>query len=165
MLAGWIALSAVGFSLDLAGYQDTRLASALLIAALLLFVYWLIDAFRYLLNKRSSARSAAWANRDRIELYDAACRMAGKPPNAPFSQEPQRSYHRRLKDAINDGDLVVLDMRGREPNEKTLVTRDALRVYARRARWPELSELLREWDRLNLPTLEVSGIPELPLKL
>jgi hypothetical protein len=55
-------------------------------------------------------------------------------------------------------------MRGTVPNEKTLVSRDALRTYAKRARWPELSELLREWDRLNPPKHQASGMPAVPLE-
>jgi hypothetical protein len=127
-------------------------------------VYWLYDAIRNVVAKRSSGRNSSWANRDRTELYDAACRMAHEPPSAPFSEEPQRTYHRRLKDAIDDGNLAVLDMRGLTPNEKTLVTRGALRAYAKTSRWSELREFLREWDRLNPPKLEVSGLPALPLK-
>ena len=150
-LAGAAALTVASLGLQLSGWQNTWVASFLLGAALILFVYWLSGVTRTILTKRSSARSIAWADRDRIELYDAACRMARKPLNAPFSEEPQRSYHRRLKDAIDDGKLDVLDMRGPKPNEKTLVTRNALRAYAKKSRWPELRELSREWDEHNPP--------------
>jgi hypothetical protein len=136
-----------------------------LVAAFLLAAYWLVDVIRNMLTQRASERSTAWADRDCIELWDAACLMAGKPPNASFEQEPQRTYHRRLKDAINKGQLVVLEMRDphMKPNMKTLVTRKALQVYAKTARWPKLRELLRQWDKLNPPQL-ASGLPELPLK-
>src|SRR5262245_58654051 len=147
-LGGAAALLLGQVALQLGGYQNTWLSSILIFAATFLGVYWLADVLKHLLAKRASARSTACADRDRIELYDVACRMAGKPPSAPFSEEPQRSYHRRLKDAINDGQLIVLDMRGPKPTEKTLVTRDALRAYAKTARWPELRALLRAWDRL-----------------
>jgi hypothetical protein len=162
-LAGLAALTLLQIAAGFGGWQNTSLASILLVAAIFLFVYWLIDGVRNLLGKRASARSTAWADRDRIELYDAACRMAHKPPTVPF-EEPQRSYHRRLKDAITDDELDVLEMRGTVPNEKTLVSRDALRAYAKRARWPELSELLREWDRLNPPKHQASGMPAVPLE-
>jgi hypothetical protein len=74
--------------------------------------------------------------------------MRPAPPTAPFD-EPERSYHRRLKDAVRDGELKVLEMRGSEPNDKTLVTRDTLRAYAIYTEWPELLELLIEWERLD----------------
>jgi hypothetical protein len=147
--------------------QTAKLAgtAALLIGqiALQLIAFWLIDGIKNFLARRKSLWNTAWAKRDRIEVYDAACRMAHKPATAPF-EEPQRSYHRRLKDAITDSELGVLEMRGDAPNEKTLVTRDALRDFAKRARWPELSELLREWDKLNPPKQEISGIPAVPLE-
>jgi hypothetical protein len=126
-LGGAAALLLGQVALQLGGYQNTWLSSILIFAATFLGVYWLADVLKHFLAKRESARSAAWAYRDRIELYDATCRMAHKPPGAPFSEEPQRSYHRRLKDAINDGDLVVFEMRGPEPRDITLITRDALR--------------------------------------
>ena len=77
--------------------------------------------------------------------------MAHRVPPSPF-EEPQRSYHRRMKDAIGDGKLVALEMRGTEPNEKTLVSRDGLRAYAEGEPWPELWNFMREWDRVNPPS-------------
>ena len=135
----------------------------LVVAAAILVVFWLIDDIKNFLARTRNRRSTAWARRDRIELYDAACRMAHKPPTAPF-EEPQRSYHHRLKDAITDGELDVLEMRGAVPNEKTLITRAALRAYAKRAKWRELSELLREWNRLNPSKHKASGMPAVPLE-
>src|SRR5262245_21110498 len=63
----------------------------------------------HMFTKWASARSTAWAERDCIELWDAACRMAGKPRDVPFEQDPQCSYHRRLKEAITKGKLAVRD--------------------------------------------------------
>ena len=127
------------------------MGSALLLGALGLALYWLIDFLRYAQIKRQAAKSTAWADRDRIELFDVACRMAHKTPPAPF-EEPQRSYHRRLKDAIEDGKLAWLDLRGTEPSDKTLVSREALRAYAEGEPWPELWAFMREWDRVNPPS-------------
>jgi hypothetical protein len=160
-LAGTAALLIGQIALELSGYQNTWLSGFLVFAAAVLFAFWVIDGIKNFLARRKSVRSTAWAKRDRIELYDLACRMAHKPQMAPFKDEPQRSYHKRLKDAVDDGNLVVLDMRGPKPNEKTLVTRDALRAYAKKERWPELTELLLVWDQHNPPKLD-SGLPELP---
>jgi hypothetical protein len=56
-----------------------------------------------------------------------------------------------LKDAAEDGQLQVARLRGREPNAKTLVTREQLRAYAVGAAEKELLGVLMKWDALNPP--------------
>ena len=72
-------------------------------------------------------KSTAWAARDRLELFDIARLASDRPLNAPF-EEPLRSVHRRLKDAVYDGKLEVIDMRGTAPNILSLVRREDLRA-------------------------------------
>ena len=98
--------------------------------------------------QQASKSAAAWAMRDRIELYDLACLLAHQPLQSGF-EEPQRSYHRRLKDAVGDGKLAVAQMRGTEPNTRTLVMRDDLRILAKACKDEELLVFLKKWDSLN----------------
>jgi hypothetical protein len=120
-----------------------------LIAAGVLFLPALLEWFRGLWVKRASDKSAAWAKRDRIELLPLACLMSKKPTNCPWGEEPQTSTHRRLKDAVEAGELQVEKLRGHEPNARTLVTREQLRAYGVRSADKELLAVLMKWDALN----------------
>ena len=96
------------------------------------------------------SKNTAWAARDRLELFDIACLVSNQPLKAPFG-EPQRSVHRRLKDAVYDGQLEVMEMRGTAPNILSLVKREDLRAYAQAYGDTELLAFVGKWDSLNPP--------------
>jgi len=78
----------------------------------------------------------------RLELFDIARLASNQPLNALF-EEPQRSVHRRLKDAVEDGRLNVSNMRGTAPNILSVVRRKDLRAYAQVCQYDELLAFLR----------------------
>jgi hypothetical protein len=148
MFAG-VGFAGLDAALQLSGFTSRAWAIALLIAAGVLFLPALLEWFRGLWVKRASDKSAAWAKRDRIELLPLACLMSKKPTNCPWGEEPQTSTHRRLKDAVEAGELQVEKLRGHEPNARTLVTREQLRAYGVRSADKELLAVLMKWDALN----------------
>jgi hypothetical protein len=147
---GGVVLAALGAALQLS-FTSPVWAIGVLIAAGVLFLPIMVEWVRDRWVKRASDKSTAWAKRDRIELLTLACLMSNKPPNCPWGDEPQTSTHRRLKDAVEDGQLQVERLRGREPNAKTLVTRKQLRAYGVGAADKELLGVLMKWDALNPP--------------
>jgi len=148
---GGVVLAALDAALQLSGFTSPVWAIGVLIAAGILFLPIVVEWVRGRWVKRASDKSAAWAKRDRVELLTLACLMSNKPANCPWGEEPQTSTHRRLKDAVEDGQLQVARLRGREPNAKTLVTREQLRAYAVGAADKEVLGVLMKWDALNPP--------------
>jgi hypothetical protein len=107
-------------ALQVSDYANRTVAAVLFGIAGVLSVYWLWDEIRALRAWRVARKSTAWAARDRLELFDIARLVSDQPLNAAF-EEPQRSVHRRLKDAVYDGKLEVMEMRGTAPNFLSLV--------------------------------------------
>jgi len=132
------------------GYTNPVVAACLLFIAVVLFVFWLWDWSGEWWAQRVARKSTAWAARDQLELFEIARLASNRPLNALY-EEPQRSVHRYLKDAVDDGELQVSDMCGTGPNILSVVRREDLRSYAEVHQDALLLAFLRRWDELNPP--------------
>jgi hypothetical protein len=141
-------------ALQVSGYTNRSVATLLLGIAGILFLLWVWDAIRAVRAWLVIRKSTAWAARDRLELFDIARLASNKPLDALF-EEPQRSVHRRLKDAVDDGKLNISNMRGTAPNILSVVRREDLRAYAQACQDEELLAFLRRWDALNPPAMNL----------
>jgi hypothetical protein len=100
-LIGATILGSIGAGLQLLGYTNSLLGSALWGFAAVLVLVWIIDWIARWLSRQRVHKGTAWAARDRLELFDIACLISDKPLGSPW-QEPQRSRHKWLKDAVRE---------------------------------------------------------------
>lgn len=99
---------------------------------------------RWLRAWRRRASRAPYQERDRLELYEIACRSVGAEPALPVNKDPQLARLRYLKDRIRDGHLrPVRD--GEEPDVWTQIDRDELRRFAERHNHAGLLALTEKW--------------------
>lgn len=106
-----------------------------------------------------------WATRDRLELYEIACRAVGAQPRLPVNRDPQLSLHRYLRDAIFDGRLTSVDG-GTSANVHTQVQIDELEKFAQVEMHPQLKKLVRDWGKGRRPAVEIGwkfGAPALAI--